>query len=131
VVIHGTEATGRSSIIKTALTLLSNQSGAGNDGNPLTAFTVVDCPECITNRHLLETAVRRAADALSWHGPSPKCESVSQLTVEFSKMLLYADRPPRFCFTLVLDAIDQQRENASGILPALARLPEIVRDIAS
>jgi origin recognition complex subunit 5 len=55
---------------------------------------------------------------------------MSQLTVELSKMLLHPpqqdQRHEHSRFVLVFDAIDRQREAPPTLLPALARLSEIV-----
>lgn len=89
-------------------------------------YAIVNSIECITGRHLFERAVGAVADALDWDGRPARCETMSQLTVELSKMLLYPSHPSGFHFTLVFDAIDRQREAPLTLLPALARLSEIV-----
>lgn len=68
----------------------------------------------------------KVAAALHWEGAASRCESASQLTVELSKMLKYASRPKDFRFVLVFDGIDRQREAPATLIPALARLSEIV-----
>lgn len=97
-----------------------------NDDKPSLKFAMVNSIECITSRHLFETIVGRVARALQWDRPPARCETVSQLTVELSKMLKHHARPELFRFALVLDAIDRQREAPPTLLPALARLSEIV-----
>lgn len=87
---------------------------------------IVNSIECITARHLYETVVGKVAAAVVWEAVAPRCESVSQLTVELSKMLRYTERPDGFRFVLVFDGIDHQREAPHTLLPALARLSEIV-----
>ena len=82
--------------------------------------------ECITARHLFESAVGKVADALQWETRPSRCETVSQLTVELSKMLKYTPRPETFRFVLVFDGVDRQRDAPATLLPALARLAEIV-----
>jgi origin recognition complex subunit 5 len=125
--VHGTEATGKSVVVKAVLDRLGARSGSSNHHAPLSAYAVVDVTECITTRHFLETTVGRVADAVAWQDVSPRCDSISQLTVHLSKVLLYTTRPPEFHFILVLDAIDRLREASPSLLPALARLPELVR----
>ena len=94
-------------------------------------YAIIHSEECITGRHLYEQTVSKVADALEWSNPSRRCETVSQLTVELSKMLKYVERPATWRFVLVFDGIDQQREVPMTLLPALARLPEIVRPLAN
>lgn len=48
------------------------------------------------------------------------------MLVELSKMLKYPSYPANFRFVLVFDGIDRQREAPITLLPALARLSEIV-----
>jgi origin recognition complex subunit 5 len=86
----------------------------------------VNSAECITARHLYETVVGKVADALTWDAAPSRCETLSQLTVELSKMLKYTPRPDGFRFVLVFDGIDRQRDAPHTLLPALARLSEIV-----
>lgn len=125
-VIYGTEATGKSTITTALLAKLSNQTG--DDGFRL-KHAVANSAEFITARHLYETVVGRVADALEWNAAPPRCETVSQLTVELSKMLKYTPRPDGFRFVLVFDGIDRQRDAPHTLLPALARLSEIVSKV--
>ena len=87
---------------------------------------IVNSVECITARHLFERTVAKVANVLGWQSTPARCENLSQLTHELSKMLKYAPRPDDWRFVLVFDAIDRQREAPSTLLPALARLSEIV-----
>ncbi|KAL2160326.1 hypothetical protein VTH06DRAFT_1499 [Thermothelomyces fergusii] len=123
VVIHGTEATGKSAITAALLAELSRQS---QDDGFVVRHAIVNSTECITARHLYETVVAKVADALAWDAAPPRCETVSQLAVELSKLLKYAPRPDGFRFVLVFDAIDRQRDAPHTLLPALARLSEII-----
>ncbi|KAK0741680.1 origin recognition complex subunit 5 C-terminus-domain-containing protein [Apiosordaria backusii] len=86
-VVYGTEATGKTAIITALLASLDNAS---------LRHTIVNSIECITARHLYETVVGKVAAALEWEAVPPRCESVSQLTVELSKMLKYTERPDGF-----------------------------------
>jgi origin recognition complex subunit 5 len=63
---------------------------------------------------------------LTWDAAPSRCETLSQLTVELSKILKYTPRPDGFRFVLVFDGIDRQRDAPHTLLPALARLSEIV-----
>ncbi|KAK4205650.1 putative origin recognition complex subunit 5 [Triangularia verruculosa] len=121
-VVYGTEATGKTAITTALLASL--------DGDSL-RHAVVNSIECITARHLYETVVGKVAAALEWETVPPRCESVSQLTVELSKMLKYTERPEGFRFVLVFDGIDHQREAPHTLLPALARLSEIIPSLTT
>jgi origin recognition complex subunit 5 len=93
-------------------------------------FAIVKSAECITGRHLLEQTVGAVAKAVEWTGASGRCESLSQLVVELGKLL--SGRAPNTAgdakrgFVLVFDGIDKQREPPPTLLPALARLGEVV-----
>lgn len=120
-VLYGTEATGKTAITSA---LLENLESA-EDGDRF-KHALVNSVECITARHLFERTVGKVANALEWQTPPGRCENLSQLTYALSKMLKFAPRPDDWRFVLVFDAIDQQREAPSTLLPALARLSEIV-----
>ncbi len=114
--VHGVEATGKSLAITTVLDALKLPSA------------VVRSPECITTRHLLErtiSAVRAALENYGMSGESQtvdgRCDSISAFVVNLQRLLEGAAR-----FVLVFDGIDRQREAAPTLLPALARLGEIV-----
>ncbi|KAL2147897.1 hypothetical protein VTI28DRAFT_3375 [Corynascus sepedonium] len=128
VVIYGTEATGKSAITAALLAELSRQ--ARLDGFNL-EHAMINSAECITARHLYETVVAKVADALDSNAAPPRCETVSQLTVELSKLLKYTPRPDGFRFVLVFDAIDRQRDAPHTLLPALARLSEIIPSLTT
>ncbi|OIW27742.1 hypothetical protein CONLIGDRAFT_448974 [Coniochaeta ligniaria NRRL 30616] len=129
IVIHGTEATGKSTVTEAVLEKLAS-SEEGPEQPRILQYAIVNSIECITGRHLLERTVSRVADSLEWESRPTRCENLSQLTVELSKMLLYPSqhlqRPKDFRFVLVFDAIDRQREAPPTLLPALARLSEII-----
>ncbi|KAK4239249.1 origin recognition complex subunit 5 C-terminus-domain-containing protein [Achaetomium macrosporum] len=127
-VIYGTEATGKSAITAALLARLSDQPG--DDGFSL-RYAIANSIECITARHLYETVVGKVASALEWPGAPSRCETVSQLAVELSKMLKYTPRPDGFRFVLVFDAIDRQRDAPHTLLPALARLSEIIPSLTT
>ncbi|GAB1313067.1 Origin recognition complex subunit 5 [Madurella fahalii] len=127
-VIYGTEATGKSAITAALLPRLAGQSG---DGGPSLRYAIVNSVECITARHLYETVVGKVADALEWDAAPSRCETASQLTVELSKMLRYTPRPDNFRFVLILDGIDRQRDAPHTLLPALARLSEIIPSLTA
>lgn len=119
-ILHGTDATGKSAIAAALLSSLRD------DADTNLGFAIVRSPECVTARHLFERTTGAVADALRWEGAVGRCETLAALTVELSKMLKYLDRGKDWRFVLVFDAIDRQREAPSTLLPALARLSEIV-----
>ena len=51
-----------------------------------------------------------------------RCESLSSLAMTLQRLLEHTQK-----FVLVFDGIDKQREAPSTLLPALARLGDIVR----
>lgn len=115
-VAHGLTATGKSSLIKAFLL---------HSGIP---FAIVRSQECITGRHLLERMVAASLDAVDeFDGtridrrPFARTENISALAVNLGRLL-----DGRGKFILVLDGIDKQREPPPTLLPALARLGEIV-----
>ncbi|KAK3304448.1 origin recognition complex subunit 5 C-terminus-domain-containing protein [Chaetomium strumarium] len=127
-VIYGTEATGKSAITAALLEGLSDQPE--HDGLSL-RYAIANSVECVTSRHLYETVVGKVAIALRWDGAPSRCETVSQLAVELSKMLRYTPRPDSFRFVLVFDGIDRQRDTPHTLLPALARLSEIIPSLTT
>lgn len=126
-VLYGTESTGKSAITSALLDRLASheQEEDEDEDEPRLRYAIVNSVECITSRHLFESVVGKVASSLQWGHPPARCEAISQLTVELSKMLKYAPRPDNFRFVLVLDSIDRQREAPPTLLPALARLSEI------
>ncbi|MCJ1357317.1 MAG: hypothetical protein MMC33_007313 [Icmadophila ericetorum] len=116
-VLYGLEATGKS---------LTSKAVLGAIGTP---HAIVRSQECITSRHLLERTVAVCREALDWEGdamPLPqfdgKCENTIALAGQLQELLEKRKR-----LTLVFDGIDHQRETSAFLLPALARLPELVR----
>lgn len=91
-----------------------------------TQHAIINSRECVTGRHLFETTLRRVATAVGLKSITPRCENLAQLTYELSKILKHPPQPERRHFVLVFDSIDSQREAPPTLLPALARLSEIV-----
>lgn len=115
-IIHGVEATGKSLTIKAILDAIDTPSA------------VIQSRECITTRHLLERTVTLIKEALKIHDSNEndtdgdgRCESISAFVVELQQLLKGRERT-----ILVFDGIDRQRDAAPTLLPALARLGEIV-----
>jgi origin recognition complex subunit 5 len=120
-IIHGTESTGKSAITAALLDALKDDTETNLN------YSIVKSAECVTARHLFERTIGSVADALRWEGAVGRCETLAALTVELSKMLKYTERPDSWRFVLVFDGVDRQREAPPTLLPALARLSEIVR----
>ena len=113
--VHGLEATGKSLTIKSLLESLDVPSA------------IASSKECITARHLLERTLAATIDALyagnqnyatNYDG---RCDSISAFVVQLQRLLEGKGK-----FILVFDGIDRQREAPPSILPAIARLGEIV-----
>lgn len=117
--IHGLHATGKSLILGAVLEILGK------------ACAIVPSRECITTRQLLERAIAAAKDTLSGHDHEHRldldktydgrCESISAFVVQLQLLL-----EGRGKFVLVFDGIDRQREALPTLLPAIARLGELV-----
>ncbi|KAI0555687.1 origin recognition complex subunit Orc5 [Xylaria curta] len=125
VVVHGTEATGKSVIISEVLQTLRNDSPS--DLN----YAIVKSAECVTARHLFERAVGLVGDALQNGSTHGRCETLAALTAELTKLLKYAERDAQSRFVLVFDGIDRQRDAPPTLLPALARLSEIIPNLTT
>ncbi|KAI0445681.1 origin recognition complex subunit 5 C-terminus-domain-containing protein [Xylaria telfairii] len=125
VVVHGTEATGKSAIIGELLQTLRNDSSSELN------YAIVKSAECVTARHLFESAVNLVGGALQ-NGSTPgRCETLAALTAELTKLLKYIERDEQSRFVLVFDGIDRQRDAPPTLLPALARLSEIIPNLTT
>ena len=119
-VLYGLEATGKSLTIKAVLEALE------------VPYAIIRSQECITARHLLERTVTACKGALGKgvslvnRNPDTKCENINALAVQLQSLLEGTEK-----FTLVFDGIDYQRETPPTLLPAVARLGEIVCCIVS
>ncbi|KAL2868702.1 uncharacterized protein BJX67DRAFT_371109 [Aspergillus lucknowensis] len=120
VVVHGISATCKSTIVSNVLATLQ------------VPHAIVRSPECITGRHLLTKILWATLDALGrrdeWERfGKGRCEHVSSLMVLLAECLT-SNLPgkPIQKFVLVLDGIDKQREAPPTLLPALARLGEVI-----
>lgn len=115
-VVHGVEATGKSLTIRAILDASDTPSA------------IIQSQECITTRHLLERTIFSVKDSLKKHTKvnieddgDGRCESISAFVALLQQVL-----EGRGKFILVLDGIDRQREPAPTLLPAMARLGEMV-----
>lgn len=116
---------------KAVLEKLSNQHSDDEVGEDDLRYAIIKSSECITGRHLLEQTVGAVARVLEWKEKIGRCESLPQLVVELEKLLgNWNKHSPRDDskqrLVLVFDGIDRQREAQPTLLPALARLGEIV-----
>ncbi|XWX01014.1 hypothetical protein V2A60_009039 [Cordyceps javanica] len=127
-IIHGAEATGKSSVSANLFDCLCETNQDQSDAQALLSHARVDAAQCITVRHLYERIVSAVASALQVHDLAPKrCETMAQLAVALGEMLDGRSRDnPRWRFALVLDSIDRQRDAPATLLPALARLSEMI-----
>ncbi|CAN8103848.1 unnamed protein product [Discula destructiva] len=134
-VVHGTEATGKTAVVAALLQELSQAHAKPGDHHPPQPASfhcaIINSSECVTGRHLLETTLRRVADALHMESFASRCENLAQLVFELSKMLKYAPQSERCHFVLAFDGLDRQREAPPTLLPALARLSEIIPSITT
>ncbi|KAI9837610.1 MAG: hypothetical protein M1837_002944 [Sclerophora amabilis] len=119
--IHGLEATGKSAILNRLLASIS------------VPCAIVKSAECITVRHLLERTVASCEDALNAVSSEPveraasgRCENVSSLAVHLERLLRGRSK-----FILAFDGIDRQREAPPTLLPALARIGEIIPNLTT
>ncbi|KAI2464293.1 origin recognition complex subunit 5 C-terminus-domain-containing protein [Annulohypoxylon bovei var. microspora] len=130
-IVHGTEATGKSAVTARLLEALSSSSTDAD--NALLNYAIVKSAECVTARHLFERTVGSVADALQWEGETVgRCETLAALTVELTKMLKYDQRyDTNWRFVLVFDGIDRQRDAPPTLLPALARLSELIPNLTT
>jgi origin recognition complex subunit 5 len=81
-------------------------------------------------RHLLEQTVGAVVKALGCGGTVGRCENLSQLVVELARLLENSTSGTglagKLRLVLVFDGIDNQRDAPPTLLPALARLGEVV-----
>ncbi|KAL8709841.1 MAG: hypothetical protein Q9220_005457 [cf. Caloplaca sp. 1 TL-2023] len=115
-ILHGTEATGKSFIINELLEAIRTPSA------------LIQCKECITTRHLLERTLSQVRNALSDSAPpiDGRCESISTFVVQLQRLLEGCAK-----FILVFDNVDRQREPTPTLLPALARLGEMIPNLTT
>jgi origin recognition complex subunit 5 len=92
-------------------------------------YAIVKSAECIGGRHLLEQTIGAVAKAVEFKGTLGRCENLAQLAVETGRLLedwTTSNNNGRKRLVLVFDGIDHQRDAPPTLLPALARLGEIV-----
>ena len=149
-IVHGVEATGKSAVTARLLAALhadDDPASASASASSALDYAVVRSAECVTARHLFERTLAAVADAVAGAPPpaAARCETLAALAVELGRLLERYGRSDRDDgrqdgedapavvpdirrrFVLVFDGIDRQREAPPTLLPALARLSEIVR----
>ncbi|PQE03165.1 hypothetical protein CJF30_00005648 [Rutstroemia sp. NJR-2017a BBW] len=143
VVLHGLEATGKSAITRALLEALSSPDSSTANGSSETnhidnelRYAIIKSAECISGRHLLEQTLGAVSKAVEWEGSVPRCENLAQLVVEVEKLLVGwkstdAAQAAKQRFILVFDGIDKQREAPPTMLPALARMSEIIPNLTT
>jgi origin recognition complex subunit 5 len=116
----------------------SRETADGEDIRSELRYAIVKSAECITGRHLLETTIGEIARAVDWKGNISRCESLAQLAVESKNLIEGRERRQDVeeetnrrvkggrKFVLVFDGIDRQKEAQPTLLPALARMGELV-----
>ncbi|KAL6852234.1 origin recognition complex subunit 5 C-terminus domain-containing protein [Trichoderma novae-zelandiae] len=133
-VIHGSEATGKSSITRQLLERLSEVNEAANGRASALVHATVNVARCISARHFFESIIAAVTDALrAWNGSgdgdisSQRCETLAQLAASLNSIF---DEPQLKTglnhFVLVLDGMDRQRDPPPTLMPALARLCETI-----
>ncbi|KAL2041811.1 hypothetical protein N7G274_005595 [Stereocaulon virgatum] len=121
ILVHGVEATGKSELVKAVVKVIG------------TGFTIVRSQECITQRHLLERAVANTKEALTWQvdeahvgAVQERCESISAFVVVLQRLLAGKQK-----FIMIFDGIDNQRNAAPTLLPAIVRLGEVLPNLTT
>ncbi|KAI1353323.1 origin recognition complex subunit 5 C-terminus-domain-containing protein [Xylaria sp. FL0043] len=125
IVVHGAEATGKTAIVSELLHTLRNNSLSELN------YAIVKSAECVTARHFFERTVGLVGDALQNESTPGRCETLAALTAELTKILKYVERDAGSRFVLVFDGIDRQRDAPPTLLPALARLSEIIPNLTT
>ncbi|KAL9081355.1 MAG: hypothetical protein Q9157_000074 [Trypethelium eluteriae] len=121
VVLHGLEATGKTSLIKQYLHLSKFP------------HAIVSSRECVTGRHLLERTLAACVASVAALPESEtdasaysRCENLSALAAQLQRLLEGHGK-----FFLVLDGIDRQRDAPITLFPALARFGEIISNLTT
>lgn len=92
-------------------------------------YAIVKSAECIGGRHLLEQTTLQIAKSIGYEGTLGRCENLAQLRVDVGRLLeeWSATSNGTRRMVLVFDGIDIQKDAPQTLVPALARLGEIVR----
>jgi origin recognition complex subunit 5 len=116
--VYGLPSTGKTSITRQIANDLS------------LAHAYINCAECITARHLYEKTASTVLEALGddverlrlQQQKLGRCENLAALSTQLQGLL----EGRNGTFVLVLDGIDRQREAPPTLIPAIARLGELV-----
>jgi len=104
---------------------LTNGASTHHEGN--LSYAIVKSAECIGGRHLLEQTVGAVAQALGSKEVISRCENLAQLAVELGRLVEgWTSINANNRLVLVFDGIDRQRDAPPTMLPALARMGEVV-----
>ena len=107
----------------------SDGDGDGGDSHTI-LHAYIQCAECITSRHLLSKTLASVLASLGLPEDAVKdtVDHVSGLAVVLKDVLdgRRGDVGQVKKFVLVLDGVEEQREAQQFLLPALARLGEVV-----
>ena len=114
-IIYGLPTTGKTSITRAVL------------ASQVVPYAYVNCAECVTSRQLFEKTIAAVIKSLGADSDESagkaRCENVAALAVQLQSLLDRLDKK----FVLLLDGIDRQRESPQTLIPAIARLGEMVR----
>ncbi|KAH6669931.1 origin recognition complex subunit 5 C-terminus-domain-containing protein [Halenospora varia] len=140
IVLYGLEATGKSTVARALLEELSSDhrqeltNGDTENTSDTLRYAIIKSAECISGRHLLEQTVGSVAKAVDWEGNVGRGENLAQLVVEIGKMVeswTSEEYDGKRRLVLVFDGIDRQRDAPPTLLPALARLGEIIPNLTT
>lgn len=133
-VIHGSEATGKSSVTKQLVEQLSHNNEASTNQSPALIHATVNVARCISARHFFESIIAAVTNAVrAWNGnrdgeaESQRCETLAQLAASLGAIFNEPQLSDGLThFILVLDGMDKQRDPPPTLMPALARLCETI-----
>jgi origin recognition complex subunit 5 len=133
-VLYGLHATGKTAITRAVLDkLCSPTSQDGPNSDDELRYALIKSVECISGRHLVEQTIGAVAKATNWSGELSACPNVAHLVVEVGKMMSrWTESNVETSsqrLVLVFDCIDHQREIPATLLPAFARMCEIVSPV--
>lgn len=116
--------------MRSILSLYGNQADNASATDDLIPHAFIRCAECITGRHLLSKIISSTITSLGLAEDAVRetIDHVSGLAVVLKDILEGRRGSGRVIkkFVLVLDGIEEQREAQQLLLPALARLGEVV-----
>ncbi|KAK2766205.1 hypothetical protein FQN54_007721 [Arachnomyces sp. PD_36] len=137
IVVHGIEATGKSGIVRSILSQYGDQDKDEDDDTYSSSnaraipHAYVRCAECITGRHLLSKIIAAILAALGLPEDAVKGAIDHVCTMGVVLKDIFEGRKGGGVgeiekLVLVLDGVEEQREAQQFLLPALARLGEMI-----